>query len=72
MLPKDARYRQHNGSVGIPPFKDATADGAMGGRREGGQMPCTRNDVIPNCGIDLFDQPFETQTRCILSRVVSR
>jgi len=30
------------------------------------------NDVIPNCGIDLFDQPFETQTRCILSRVVSR
>merc|ERR1712083_86682 len=30
------------------------------------------NDVIPNCGIDLFDQSFETQTRCILSRVVSR
>merc|ERR1719203_362541 len=30
------------------------------------------NEVIPNCGIDLFDQPFETQTRCILSRVVSR
>lgn len=30
------------------------------------------NEVIPNCGIDLFDQPFETQTRCILSRVNNR
>jgi hypothetical protein len=27
----------------------------------------TTNDVIPNCGLDLFDQSFETQTRCILS-----
>eukprot|EP00928_Gymnodinium_smaydae_P069860 TRINITY_DN5363_c1_g1_i1.p1 TRINITY_DN5363_c1_g1~~TRINITY_DN5363_c1_g1_i1.p1 ORF type:complete len:688 (-),score=90.02 TRINITY_DN5363_c1_g1_i1:294-2309(-) len=30
------------------------------------------NVVIPGCGLDLFDQDFEEQTRCILSRVVSR
>eukprot|EP00927_Polykrikos_kofoidii_P021511 TRINITY_DN20323_c0_g2_i1.p1 TRINITY_DN20323_c0_g2~~TRINITY_DN20323_c0_g2_i1.p1 ORF type:complete len:1236 (+),score=163.37 TRINITY_DN20323_c0_g2_i1:57-3764(+) len=30
------------------------------------------NEVIPGCGIDLFSQSFEEQTRCILSRVVSR
>lgn len=28
--------------------------------------------MIPGCGIDLFDQDYETQTRCILSRVVDR
>lgn len=28
--------------------------------------------MIPGCGIDLFEQDYETQTRCILSRVVDR
>lgn len=30
------------------------------------------NEVIPGCGLDLFDQPYQMQTRCILSRIVSR
>jgi len=30
------------------------------------------NGVIPGCGVDLFEQDYETQTRCILSRVVDR
>ena len=30
------------------------------------------NSVVPGCGINLFDQSFDEQTRCILGRVVSR
>eukprot|EP00931_Biecheleriopsis_adriatica_P077243 TRINITY_DN50848_c0_g1_i1.p1 TRINITY_DN50848_c0_g1~~TRINITY_DN50848_c0_g1_i1.p1 ORF type:complete len:570 (+),score=100.87 TRINITY_DN50848_c0_g1_i1:90-1799(+) len=30
------------------------------------------NEVIPGCGLDLFDQPFEMQTKCILAHIVSR
>lgn len=30
------------------------------------------NRVIPGCGEDLFTAPFDTQTRCILGRVVDR
>lgn len=30
------------------------------------------NGVIPDCGLDLFEESYETQTRCILSRVVDR
>jgi len=30
------------------------------------------NEVIPGCGMDLFDRPYAEQTRCILSRVVDR
>lgn len=30
------------------------------------------NEVIPGCGIDLLSEPYETQTKCILSRVVDR
>lgn len=30
------------------------------------------NAVIPDCGIDLFDQPFEMQTKCILSFINDR
>eukprot|EP00932_Pfiesteria_piscicida_P006727 SRR837773.16681.p1 GENE.SRR837773.16681~~SRR837773.16681.p1 ORF type:complete len:206 (-),score=34.55 SRR837773.16681:70-654(-) len=30
------------------------------------------NRVIGGCGVDLFDQSYETQTRCILGRVVDR
>lgn len=30
------------------------------------------NSVIPGCGIDLFDESYETQTRCILGWVVDR
>lgn len=30
------------------------------------------NRVIPGCGKDLFDEPMDGQTRCILSQVVSR
>jgi len=30
------------------------------------------NRVISGCGLDLFDQSYTTQTKCILSRVVDR
>lgn len=30
------------------------------------------NSVIPRCGLDLFNQSFDEQTRCILGRVVDR
>merc|ERR1712137_795621 len=30
------------------------------------------NRVVGGCGLDLFDQSYDTQTRCILGRVVDR
>lgn len=30
------------------------------------------NRVIPGCGLDLFEQSYDDQTRCILGRVVDR
>ena len=30
------------------------------------------NRVIKNCGLDLFTQPYETQTRCILEYAIDR
>jgi len=30
------------------------------------------SEVIPGCGVDLFDQPFETQTRCIFGQANNR
>ena len=32
----------------------------------------TTNDVIPDCGEDLFTASYERQTKCILGRVVDR
>ncbi|CAE8592306.1 unnamed protein product [Polarella glacialis] len=62
---------KHYESIAAAMGKDFFQDVNYGWRSVAAWFKLT-NGVIPGCGLDLFDQDFATQTRCILSWVNDR